>query len=624
MLTGTSKNYEEALGFRKGLLPEERLLVSEWADKYRFLASGASPEAGLYKTSRTPYLKKIMDALSDHISYRRVIFKKSAQVGATELGLNWIGYSIDNSPATMLMVMPTEAQAKRNSKMRLDPMIRATPRLSSKVMKDGDTILQKDFPGGSLICAGANSPSGLRSMPIKKLMLDEVDGYPLDLGGEGSPMSLARARTRNYKNSKTFVPSTPTVEGVSVVEDEYEKTDKQKFYVPCPHCGVYDHLTFENVKWEGNDFTTSPPTAHYQCPYCDGKIYERHKRDMLAKGEWKATDPEKTSTDIIGFHINSLYSPWYSFSDLVADYIDAGTDQNKLNSFTNLSLGEPSKPQTDAPKWQSLYDRAKSVQENKPNNNVKFVTVGVDVQGNRLELSVVGWGHGKRRWLLDYRVLVGNVHEDSVWQELALVVNEFWIREDGIELPMSRMCVDSGNYTARVYKFCKAYSHKQVVPVKGQDNLGRIIGSVTAVDKTEAGKDAPGVRLVNVGSSFMKTELYGYLKLHKLDEDELGPPGYIHLIKFQDKYFKGLVAEEERVKKDKKGHNKTEWHVTFERNEPLDTMNYARAAASLMGIDRFDDRWMDNVESSFKKRTVQPATVKPTTHITNKEGSFWE
>lgn len=612
-------------GIFDGLRPEERLTVSEWADKYRYIASGSSPEPGLYRTSRTPYLKKIMDSLTNNTSYRLVVFMKAAQIGASEAGFNWLGYKIDIAPGTIMSIMPTEGQMKRNSKMRIDPMLKSTPRLATKVStsnrKDAsNTILQKDFPGGTLIMAGANSATGLRSVPAGDVLADELDGYPQDLQGEGAPLELLRARTRNFKRGKIYIPSTPTKKGLSAIEREFEKTDKQKFFMPCPHCGTMQHLEWENMRWLGSDSYT----AHYLCPHCEDKIYdEEHKKGMLAYGDWIATDPSKTSPEVIGFHANALVSPWYTFSDAVTDFLRIDKDVNKLVVFTNTVLGLPSEAGGDAPKWEDIYAKKQNFQTNKPNNYVKFITAGVDIQKNRIEVQIVGWGKGKRRWVLDYRVLPGlTAEDDEVWKNLEKIVSEFWVREDGLEMPLQFMAVDSGSFTKKVYDFCSKFPKSKVAPVKGLEGLSTIFSAPKSVNKTETGKDYPGVMLYSVGVSVLKVDLYGHLKKHKLDEDELGPEGYIHIPNLNKEYFMGLVAEEERLRY-VKGYPKVDWVKIYERNEPLDTMNYARVAASIVGIDRYADEWLDQIEGSYVKKSPAPKK-KEDTGFSNKEGGYWD
>lgn len=608
--------------------PEERLTVSEWSDKYRHIAEGSSPEPGRYRTSRTPYLKAIMDALSNRSTYEEIVFMKASQIGASEVGFNWIGYTIDISPAPMLAVMPTEGQMKRNSKIRIEPMIQATPRLRAKIgntNRDGsNTILQKDFPGGFLAMVGANSATGLRSIPAERLMLDEVDGYPVDLDGEGSPVELARARTQTFKRSKIYMPSTPTVAGVSYIDRAFERTDKRRYFVPCPHCGSYQHLEWEQMGWEGDDYVTSPATAYYGCIHCGDKIYEKHKSRMLAAGEWRATDESKISKTLIGFHVNSFVSPFFTWAKCVERYLKARGSEVDMIAFTNTVKGEVSKPSSEAPNWQLLYHRAVEAPKNRPSNQVKFITMGVDLQKDRLELHIVGWGHDRRRWVIDYRVLPGDPTTQEPWEQLrSIIIGEKFIREDGLEMTVRFTAVDAGNWASEVYLFCKDFERSQVVPVKGYDHLSTIFGNPTSVNKTEAGKNAPGVMLYPVGASMLKRELYGQLKLDKLDEDELGPKGYVHLLKFEDNYFRGLVAEEERLIYTKKNYDEYQWYKVFQRNEPLDTMNYARAAAAIIGMDRYDNDWMDEIEQSYYSLGETTLEEPKVDDISNLPGGFW-
>jgi phage terminase large subunit GpA-like protein len=234
--------YEAINGFLDGLRPPRRLDPAEWADTHRYLSSVAAAEPGRWRTTRTPYLREIMNRFDPYDKTEEVIFMKGAQIGASETAFNVLGYFVDMDPCPIMYVMPTESTAKRNSKMRLDPMIEASPTLKSKIADvksrdKGNTILQKDFPGGTLILAGANSASGLRSVPVRVLLLDEVDAFPQDLDGEGSPVDLAKARTRTFANKKIFQLSTPTMEATSRIALEFSQTDQRFYFVPCPHCG---------------------------------------------------------------------------------------------------------------------------------------------------------------------------------------------------------------------------------------------------------------------------------------------------------------------------------------------------------------------------------------------------
>jgi phage terminase large subunit GpA-like protein len=241
-------------GFLEGLRPEQPLTVSEWADRYRKLSSKASAEPGPWRTDRTPYLREPMDCLSTESAVQRVVMMFAAQTGKTEAGSNWLGYVIDHAPGPMLCVQPTIEMAKRLSKQRLESMITETPVLSAKIAParsrdSGNTMFSKEFSGGIMLMAGANSATGLRSAPCRYLFCDEVDAFPADVDGEGDPVSLAERRTTTFARRKILLTSTPTVKDFSRIEAEYERSDQRRFYVPCPSCGAMEWLKWGQLKW---------------------------------------------------------------------------------------------------------------------------------------------------------------------------------------------------------------------------------------------------------------------------------------------------------------------------------------------------------------------------------------
>ncbi len=607
-------------GYLDGLRPIPRMTVSEWSDQFRYLSSVAAAESGLWKTSKTPYLKEIMDALSAYSTYQKVVSKKGAQLGFTEAGNNWIGYIIDAAPGPTLMVQPTDDMVKRNSKMRIDTMIEATPRLRQKIAParnrdSNNTINSKGFPGGILVMAGANSAAGLRSMPARNLFLDEVDSYPQDLDGEGSPIDLAIARTRTYGRKKIYIVSTPTVQGHSVIDAEFESTDQRHFFVPCPHCGCYQTLKFERLRWQKG----KPETVAYSCEHCEEAIPHRYKAKMLANGRWIATKPENANPDTVGFFISSLYSPFagYTWSHIAADYEDAIGDTPKMKTFVNTVLGECWKEEGEAPPYKNLYNRREEYQPNTPNKDVAFITAGVDVQKDRLELELVGWCEGKRAYSIDYRVLMGDTAKLPVWDELAKVVGERWVREDGAEMPLRMMAVDTGYNTSYAYDFCRRFDATRVVPVKGSDSLNLHISAPRQIDTSRSGRKIGGTRVWMVGSSMIKSEIYGCLRLEK-QEDGTPPPGYCHFPQYDENYFKGLTCETLQFRV-VKGFRKYEWvKPDHARNEPLDCRVYARAAAAVVGMDRFTQRDWQDMYSSY-------VTVTKTTEVNKKRrSSYWD
>lgn len=615
------KEFELLKGFFAGLKPEPILSVSAWADAHRYLSPSASSEPGLWRTSRTPYLKEIQDKLSVNDPVQEVVVIKGAQLGFTEAGNNWVGYIIDIAPGPAMMVQPTDETVKRNSKIRITPMIEATPRLREKIAPSrsrdsSNTTYSKDFPGGVLVMTGANSAVGLRSMPVRYLFLDEIDGYPPDLDGEGSPIDLAKARTRTFAKKKIYMVSTPTVEGVSAIEREFQNTDQRYFHVPCPHCGAFQILKFQNLKWEPK----KPETAKYECEHCHELIEERFKTSIFESGEWRPTVSENVAPHRVGYHINSLYSPfgWYSWKDAAREWEEAQNDETKLKTFVNTVLGETWKERGEAPPWENLYNKRETYAINRPPAEVVFLTAGVDVQRDRLELEVVGWCPGKRSFSVDYRSIVGDTSKPEVWSKLAAVVNETWVREDGIELPLRLMAVDSGFNTQHVYDFCRKFDVTKVIPIKGQDRQQIIVAPPRAVDVTTAGKKVGKVKVWHVGVSLIKSELYGFLKLEK-GEDGTIPNGYCHFPQYNHEYFRGLTAEQLQFKTDRRGFKTFEWIKKYDRNEPLDCRVYARAAAGVLGLDRMREEHWDSLEGDNKPK------AQPTNQQTKKKrSSYWD
>ena len=544
----------------------------------------------------------------------------------TEAGFNFVGYVMDIAPGPILYVLPTVEVSKRNSKTRLDPMIEATPRLKAKIAPaksrdSGNTTLMKEFPGGALVMGGANSAATLRNMPVRYLILDEVDAYPIDLDGEGSPIDLAVKRTATFSRKKIYKLSTPSHDETSVIKREFEGTDQRFFFVPCPHCGATQHLKFERLRWEKKDYKT----VRYECEHCEERIEERFKTRMLAKGQWTPTKPENTTPRKVGYHINSLYSPygWYSWQDAAREWDEAQEDVNKLKVFVNTVLGETYKESADSPQWENLYNRREAYTTNKLPADVCFLTAGVDIQGNRIELEIVGWCKGRRTYSIDYRVLLGDTTKPEVWEELSKVVSEQWEHADGGAMPLSMMAVDSGFNTTHVYDFCMKFDYTRVIPMKGKDTLNNILVSPPrAVHIMRNGKKMEGMKVWHVNTGMIKSEFYGFLRLEQ-KEDNSYPDGYCHFPEYDRHYFRMLTAEELRMSLDRKGFRKYEWHKKYERNEALDCRVYARAAAAVLNIDLFRDEHYEQMRGMRraiqKNEPQEPKQKKP-----QKRNSFWD
>ena len=591
--------------WREGLTPDPLLTVSEWSDRHRMLSSKASAEPGRWRTRRTPYLREIMDCLSPTSKVERVVFMKGAQVGATETGSNWIGYVIHHAPGPMMAVWPTVEMAKRNSKQRIDPLIEESSVLAERIAParsrdSGNTILAKEFRGGVLVMTGANSAVGLRSMPVRYLFLDEVDGYPLDVEGEGDAISLAEARTRTFARRKIFIVSTPTISGVSAIEREYEASDQRRYFVPCPHCGHMQWLRFDQMDWDRG----RPETAAYMCESCDTPIAEHHKTWMLEQGEWRAMAPENGSKTA-GFHLSSLYSPvgWRSWRDIAAAWESAVSKESgsaaAIKTFKNTELGETWVEAGEAPDWQRLLERAEDYRG--VPLGALLLTAGVDVQKDRIEASIWGFGRGKESWLIEHRVLMGDTAREAVWTQLSDLLGEQWTHASGASMPLARMALDTGFATQEAYAFVRACRDSRVMAIKGVPRGAALIGTPTAIDVSQGGKRLRrGIKVYSVAGGIAKMELYNNLrKSADVADDGITPsypPGYVHLPKIDAEYVQQLCAEQLITRRNRNGFPVREWQKMRERNEALDCYVYARAAASAAGLDRFEERHWRELE----------------------------
>ena len=612
-----------------GLTPDPLLSVSEWSDQHRMLSSKASAEPGRWRTSRTPYLKEIMDCLSPNSPVERVVFMKAAQLGATEMGSNWIGYVIHHAPGPMMAVWPTVDMAKRNSKQRIDPLIEESAALRELISParsrdSGNTILAKEFRGGVLVMTGANSAVGLRSMPVRYLFLDEVDGYPLDVEGEGDAISLAEARTRTFTRRKIFIVSTPTISGVSAIEREYEASDQRRYFVPCPHCDHRQWLRFENLRWE----KSKPETAAYVCESCEQPIAEHHKTRMLELGQWRsmiAQESAKSSKGrkkTAGFHLSSLYSPvgWRSWRDVAAAWESAVSKESgsaaAIKTFKNTELGETWLEEGEAPDWQRLIERREDYRIGTVPKGGLLLVAGADVQKDRIEVSIWAFGRGKESWLVEHRVLVGDTVRDSVWKRLSELLAERWTHASGVLMPLTRLALDTGFATQETYAFARSCHDLRLMPVKGVRSgaMGgaALIGTPTAVDVTQGGKKLRrGIKLYSVAVGMAKMELYNNLrKAADVGSDgstPLYPAGFVHLPKVDAEYVQQLCAESLITRHDRNGFAHREWQKMRERNEALDCYVYARAAASSVGLDRFEERhWRELEKQLGLARTPEP------------------
>lgn len=626
--------------FLEAIEPPPIITVSEWSDQNRMLPSKTSSEPGKWRTERTPYLRQIMDELSHMSNTKEVVFMKGAQVGGTEAGNNWLGYIIDYMPATVMVVWPALPDVKKNSKLRIDPLIEHTICLQSKIssQKNKDkknTAMFKDFDGGALILTGANSASGLRSVPAKFLFLDEIDGYPDDVEGEGDPVALVQARARTFPRRKIFKVSTPTIKGKSKIEKEFKKSDQRYYHVPCPHCSELQKLNFKHLEYntipadEGEVVTY----AAYFCEHCGEEIQEQHKTWMMDPengAQWIKENPESS---VAGFHLSALYSPlgWFSWKEIAQDWVDAQGNFELLMAFHNTVLGETYEDHGDKPEHDRLYSQRETYDIGTIPKGPLFLTMAVDVQKDRLEAEVIGWGRHKERWSIDHKVIPGNVQDNETWDDLEQYMGTRFPHVDGYEMSIRMVGIDSGYETQRVYNFCRKFNPRSVIALKGDMSLPQLVGSPRAVDVKDNGKiNRRGLKLWKVGTNLIKSEIYGDLKKQPpVDLLEKHPPGFVHFPQYEMEYFLQLTAEERTIQKDKKGFTKIIWEKKRERNEILDLHVYNRALASIIGIDRMnEEHWIKlesniGVATTFKKSDTERKSRSDNRRKRKERGSSW-
>ena len=570
--------------------------MSQWADQYRRLSPEASSEPGKWVTDRAPYQRGMMDAVNEP-GVSEVVFMTSSQIGKTEILNNIIGYFTHQDPSPMLMIQPTLDMAETWSKDRLAPMIRDTEALAAlfkdpKARDSNNTLLHKKYAGGHITMAGANSPASLASRPIRIVLLDEEDRYPHSAGTEGDPGSLAYKRTTTFWNRLLVSASTPTTEGESKIDARYQQSDMRKFYVPCPECNTFQILSWAQIKFDKRQ----PNTTRYECEHCKATLQESDKIWMLAHGQWRA---EATFNGIAGFHISELYSPWVKWSEMVENFFKAKRLPETLKVWVNTSLGETWKEATEGVDPSGLLGRKENWGRVAP-EGVVVITAGVDVQNDRLEAEIIGWGIGQESWSLQYHVLHGDPAQQKVWEDLDNVLNQTISSADGRTLSISCACVDSGGHqTQRVYEYCKSREYQRIYAIKGASTIGKpLVSKFSKNNKLR-------VKLFSIGTDTAKQMIYSRLKIHQPGA------GYCHFpADYPEDYFKQLTAERIQTKF-VNGHPTRIWVLSKgRRNEALDCRVYGMAALHILNpnIDTLAQNQERERLQQKDKQASQPST----------------
>jgi phage terminase large subunit GpA-like protein len=584
----------------RSAVPPPPLKVSEWADKNRVLTKEASAEPGAWSTARAPYQEEILNSVLEP-DVEQVVVCSSSQVGKTEILNNIIGYFIDMDPSPMLLVQPTVELAQAWSKDRFAPMIAATPALAEKVRdaksRDSEnTILHKVFTGGHLSGVGANAPSALAMRPVRLVLCDEVDRFPSSAGTEGDPISLAIRRTDTFWNRKIVLVSTPTLKDVSRIEEAYLASDMRRFYVPCPKCQHRQVLRFDRLMWEKDEHGRPiRDSVVYRCEACAEALAEQDKEAMLAGGSWLAEQPGRRTR---GYHLNSLLSPWRMWADIAEEFHSIGKNKERLKVFVNTVLGETWEERGDAVKADALKARLERYDAEVP-DGVGLLVASVDVQGDRLEALVVGFGAGEEAWILAFEQMVGDPATEAPWNALEVFLKREFLHASGRNVRVEVAVVDSGGaHTEEVYKHTKAYQAggSRVYPIKGGNITGQPL--VGRPSRSNTFNVPLFVLCVDAG----KESILARLRLPAPGH------GYIHLPEWLDDEFLEQLTAEKAVRKyiPRRGSVRA-WVKVRERNEAFDLMVYALAALYIAGAGAV--RELPDRAAAFSVR-VEPKPVE--------------
>lgn len=595
----------------RGIRPKRVLGVATWAAKYRRLtAKGGAAEPGPWRNDRIPQLMGVMAALDDSHPAPLVVFVGSLQIAKSEVGLNWIFRTIHQAPTGILAAFPNEKQAKKWVRTRLNsgiaeiPVIRILVPLGRKV-DSGNTLTEKHYPGGVLYTGSAGVPSDLASISVPKLLLEEVDRWPQVLEGEGDPVELAKGRTAAFPGRvKVFANSTPTTEEESRIWPMWLGSTMDRYFVPCPHCNAMQVLSFDNLTWADG----KPQQAMMMCEECAALFEHRSKTEMLAAGEWRAEHPELEHI-AKGFHLNGLYTPiglGRTWEDHARAWEQARGKPAKIQVFFNTRRGEVVKSDKVKLEWEAVAQRREPYLVRTIPDGILELTAGADIQGDRIEAVILGWGRDERAAVIDYAKFDGDPTRPEVWQALDDWHAREMLNSFGVKMRIHSMAVDSGNWQHEVINWTRSRKARGIFASKGSNiRTKQPIGKPTIVDVkgSHAKPDRRGAEQYQIGVSVIKTTLYARLRA---DEEALPANRHIRFsADLPDEFFRQLCAE--------RFDPKEGWQKQYDRNEALDTVVMAIAAAMHQNVQIHRMRELDwqRLEQLYQPAQAPIATPSP-------------
>lgn len=625
---------------KQALQPLPNLSVSAWADSYRMLSGEAASEPGRWRTDRAPYQRAIMDAFTEPKTWKVVVMSCS-QIGKSDCLNNIIGRFAHLAPAPILMIQPTIDMAQDYSKSRIAPMIRDTNVLTAifrdtKTRESGNTILSKLFPGGRLIMGGANSPAGLASRPIKILLADEVDRFPDSAGSEGDPVDLAAKRMTTFWDKRMGLFSTPTISGESRIEEEYHEGTQEEWQHECPNCHEYHLITHRQIVTEHETVTDKKGRAHvkvnavtWRCPDCGYSFREEEMR--RAPQKYITQNASALTKGVRSFFVNCWASPWLSWAAVMQEWLEAKGDPEREKVVVNTRFGEPYERKGAFDSTDKFLARREAYGAELP-DGVLVLTAAVDVQDNRLEYEICGWGEHEECWGIKKGIILGAPDTPEVWAQLDEQLDREYRFKNGTGLIVPRTFIDSGgHYSKEVYGYSLRRLARQCFAVKGASTPGvPIIHKYTKV--TAAGNRTIPLVLIGTdsGKQYVMDRLsidvpgpkYFHFPLDQQEDDGSTISEILWNRGYDDIYFRGLIAEQ-KVARKKNGRVVWQWEniAKDKRNEPLDLRVYNLACLASMNVDWQQLKQLihnneSNKETKQKRKTSQKAANN------NKKRSF--
>lgn len=586
------------------LPPPPPVDLNAWARNVVF--GPESPFPGPYDPDKFPFFTRILDVLSPEHPCRTVVLRKSAQLGGTVLAQIFVGASLDLDPSPFLYVHPTDGNATRWAKTKWRPFTRQCEPLRElfppATSRDAgnSTLYQERRDGrGFLQVSGANSEASLSMVSMPRQVQDDLSKW--ELNNAGDPETQADSRSKAFEWAKIFKIGTPLIEDNCRISRAFRQSTQEHFHVPCPHCGHMHPLDWDNMLPHIDE--RAPEEAHFVCPACGGVIEERHRPGMLREGEWVANNP---GADTVGFYLWSAYSPLESWKRIALAWLDAKGDPAKEQAFLNDTVGRAYKVDGDSPPWEAIRDKAEAGDRRRgivPRGGL-LLTMGLDCQDDRVEWHLVAFGRDLKRWTIDYGIVDGSITEAETHEKLDALIERQWANFQGAKRKVQMAAIDGNAWTNEVFDWVKRWPESRVMMVRG-DN--RDSSPPLARVRREYGRDGKPKRyqrrFYNVGVSGMKLALYKHLQ-----KDDPLVRGFCDFpAGMGDDFFQQLTAERRTPIKRRDGFIEYRWNKSSsQRNEVLDTMLYAEAAAIRLGWRTMpDDRW-DEMEAELEAPPEQP------------------